>query len=121
MKILVDMNLSPEWVALLNSEGFEVVHWSEIGLGNAPDVELFDWARKNQAVLFTHDLDFGTLLALTALDSPSVFQVRAYDVTPNALGKRAVQVLRQFEKELTAGALIVIDEFRERIRILPLS
>jgi predicted nuclease of predicted toxin-antitoxin system len=94
MKILVDMNLSPEWVGLLNSEGFEAVHWSQIGLVSAPDVELFDWARNNLAIVFTHDLDFGTLLALTALDSPSVFQVRTYDVTPKKLGKRAVQILR---------------------------
>lgn len=31
MKILLDMNLSPDWVPVLESAGFEAVHWSKIG------------------------------------------------------------------------------------------
>jgi predicted nuclease of predicted toxin-antitoxin system len=27
MKLLVDMNLSPDWAPLLNSCGWEAVHW----------------------------------------------------------------------------------------------
>jgi hypothetical protein len=31
MKVLVDMNLSPEWIPTLNAAGFEAIHWSSIG------------------------------------------------------------------------------------------
>jgi len=31
MKLLIDMNLSPEWIAVLERAGFETVHWSTIG------------------------------------------------------------------------------------------
>jgi hypothetical protein len=34
---------------------------------------------------------------------------------------RAIGLLRRFEKELNEGALIVADEWLERVRLLPLS
>jgi predicted nuclease of predicted toxin-antitoxin system len=43
------------------------------------------WARENGHVVLTHDLDFGTLLALTRANGPSVVQVRAQDVLPQHL------------------------------------
>jgi predicted nuclease of predicted toxin-antitoxin system len=40
MKILVDMNLSPEWILALNQAGFEAIHWSTVGDLDASDEEL---------------------------------------------------------------------------------
>jgi predicted nuclease of predicted toxin-antitoxin system len=79
------------------------------------------WARQNGFVVFTHDLDFGTLLALTNAEGPSVIQVRTQDITPTAIGSLVVIALRQFEKTLEQGALIVMEESRRRARILPLK
>lgn len=120
MKILIDMNLSPEWVAAFTAADLESVHWSSIGKPNAPDREIIEYARKNGYLVFTHDLDFGTLLALTQNDGPSVVQVRTQDILPRSLADRLVATLRQHQTVLEQGALIVIDESRERIRILPL-
>lgn len=77
LRLLVDMNLSPSWVEVLNDAGFEATHWSLVGAPNAPDRELFSWSSEHGYVVFTHDLDF--------------------------------------------GALVVADEMRERVRILPLG
>lgn len=121
LRLLVDMNLSPAWVPLLEASGFVAVHWSSIGLPNAPDRTLFSWARQNGYVVFTHDLDFGALLAITGAEAPSVFQIRTEDVSPDALGARAVTILSRFAPELADGALVVVDEARDRVRILPLS
>jgi predicted nuclease of predicted toxin-antitoxin system len=63
VKLLVDMNLSPEWVRLFRQSGLDALHWSDIGRATAADDEVLQWARENQAVVFTHDLDFGILLA----------------------------------------------------------
>lgn len=65
MKILIDMNLSPRWVAFLTQAGWEAVHWSTVGDPRATDQSLMAYAREQGYVLFTHDLDFGILLALT--------------------------------------------------------
>ncbi len=121
MKLLVDMNLSPEWIKTLGDAGFEAVHWSMVGKGNAPDKELFDWARDHNHVVFTHDLDFGAMLAITRAESPSVFQIRTQDVASASLAPRAIVLLRRFEADLLAGALLVVDELRERVRLLPLG
>jgi predicted nuclease of predicted toxin-antitoxin system len=121
MKLLVDMNLSPDWVERLKSAGWEAVHWSNLGNPRADDSEIMAWAKRNAWVVFTHDLDFGSLLALTQAEGPSVIQVRTQDVTPAAIGEIVVNALRQFEPELEKGALIVLDESRARARVLPLK
>jgi len=40
MKILIDMNLSPEWVGVLEAAGWRATHWSSIGKASAPDEEI---------------------------------------------------------------------------------
>ena len=75
-RLLVDMNLSTEWIPLLRAAGHEAVHWSEVGDPRAPDTVLMQWAIANSYAVFTHDLDFGTMLALSGADGPSVLQVR---------------------------------------------
>ncbi|MDP1635375.1 MAG: DUF5615 family PIN-like protein [Gallionellaceae bacterium] len=121
LQVLIDMNLSPSWVEVLREAGFEAEHWFRVGAANAPDSELFAWASKNGRIVFTHDLDFGALLAATHAVSPSVFQIRTDDVSPEALAPRVVELLRRFTPQLSAGALVVVDEMRERVRILPLD
>lgn len=121
MKILVDMNLSPRWVALLQQAGWDALHWSAVGDPCAPDAEIMRWARENGYIVFTHDLDFGALLAATWAQGPSVIQIRVHDVMPEALGSRMVQILQEYKGVLEQGALVTVDEVRTRIRVLPLS
>ena len=120
MKILIDMNLSPDWVDIFAKHGVISVHWSMVGDPRAKDSVLMDWARANDHAVFTHDLDFGAALALTQAESPSVIQVRTQDVTPAHLEAVVIAVLKENESLLEAGALIVLDEWRSRVRILPL-
>ena len=119
LKILIDMNLSPDWTLLLRNQGWDAIHWSAVGLPTATDRTLMDWALANQHMVFTHDLDFGTALALTRATGPSVLQVRAEDVLPDHLGPLVMAALRQNESVLLAGALVVVDERRCRVRVLP--
>ena len=63
MKILIDMNLSPSWVPFLAGHGFEAVHWASVGSASAADSQILAYAEANAYVIFTHDLDFGALLA----------------------------------------------------------
>jgi len=81
LKFLVDVNLSPRLVQILNQYGVNAVHWSEIGSLKAPDEEIFLLARKRNFVVITHDLDFGAILAATQADAPSVIQIRTLNVS----------------------------------------
>jgi predicted nuclease of predicted toxin-antitoxin system len=71
--------------------------------------------------VFTYDLDFGALLAMTQAALPSVVQVRTQDVRPASLAPLLIPLLRRFENELIAGALLVVDEAQSRLRLLPLK
>src|SRR5258708_619475 len=85
MKIVIDMNLSPEWCNVLSKHGWEACHWSEVGDPRAIDTVIMTWALTNGYVVFTHDLDFGTILATTRANGPSVIQVRTQNVLPSYL------------------------------------
>jgi predicted nuclease of predicted toxin-antitoxin system len=90
MRIIVDMNLSPSWIPFLRQHGFEAVHWSDAGTASAPDTEIMDYDSAGEYVVFTHDLDFGALLAMRRTHGPSVVQIRAQDVLPAAAGHLVV-------------------------------
>ncbi len=121
MKLVIDMNLPEEWVPVLAEHGFEAVHWSKLGSITAEDTEIMEWASQNGCVVFTHDLDFGALLAASGADHPSVFQVRTLGVLPSQIETLVISALQQFEGILEAGALVSVDEKRSRARVLPLG
>lgn len=120
MKLLVDMNLSPGWVTLLAGAQIEAVHWSAIGLANAPDTEIMAFAHANGYVVMTHDLDFSAILAVTHGEKPSVVQIRANDLRLDEIGNQVIAAVRQMKSELEAGALLTVDPTRMRLRLLPL-
>lgn len=121
MRLIIDMNLSPRWVGLLNGAGFEAAHWSALGATNAPDSEIMAYAAAHGCVVMTHDLDFGSILAATHGEKPSVVQIRAADVSPDVIGRQVIIALRQMAAELEEGALITVDPNRTRLRVLPLQ
>jgi predicted nuclease of predicted toxin-antitoxin system len=121
MNILIDMNLSPQLCGVLKTRGFQCVHWSEVGNPKADDTILMQWALRNEYVVLTHDLDFGAILAATKADAPSVVQIRTQDVLSSDMKTRLLEILLKYEAELSAGALIIVDENKSRVRILPLS
>jgi predicted nuclease of predicted toxin-antitoxin system len=99
----------------------EAAHWVTRGAKNAPDVEIMAYARANDYVVLTHDLDFGAILAATHGERPSVVQIRADDVSPDVIGNQVIAALRQMMAELEEGALLAVDPGRVRLRLLPLQ
>jgi predicted nuclease of predicted toxin-antitoxin system len=47
MKVLVDMNLSPDWVGFISGSEIQTIHWSAIGPGEATDNAIFNYAAEN--------------------------------------------------------------------------
>ncbi|GAB4016453.1 DUF5615 family PIN-like protein [Spirosoma koreense] len=121
MKLVIDMNLLPTWCDFLKQAGHEAIHWSTVGDARTTDRLITAWAKENKYIIFTHDLDFGTILAVTKADGPSVVQVREHDVLPEGMGALVLQALKQFETHLKTGALITIDSKALRARILPIT
>jgi len=121
VKLLLDMNLSPAWIAILEAEGWETAHWKDVGNPTAPDADIMLWARDRGYCVVTNDLDFSAILAATRAEGPSVVQVRAQDLAPEALAPILVKVLRQSAANLAAGAILTLDARGSRVRALPLT
>jgi predicted nuclease of predicted toxin-antitoxin system len=56
--IVIDNCLPLSWVEFFRQHGQASHHWRELGVPNAPDSEIMEWANHNQAIVLTHDLDF---------------------------------------------------------------
>jgi len=120
MKILIDVCLSPDWVAFFREHGVESIHWTMIGACDAKDSAIFSYAHENDFIIFTHDLDFGTLLAQAKSSGPSVIQARVQDPSPDAIGVLVLQLLRQFQTPLLNGAIVTLAADKRKVRILPI-
>ena len=115
------MNLPPRWVEVLQGHGIDSVNWTTVGDPRATDREIMEWARAHEHVVFTHDLDFGALLAMTHATGPSVVQVRTQDVLPEAIEALIVKVLTDYRDALQRGAIVSVDQVLARVRILPIQ
>jgi predicted nuclease of predicted toxin-antitoxin system len=92
-----------------------------VGDPRAEDRALMTWARSNDCVVFTNDLDFSALLAITRGSGPSVLQVRTQDLLPAAIGGTILRLLTEHRSALLEGAILTVDDRGSRVRILPLK
>ena len=118
-EILSDENLPPSLAERLTSIGYESRHVIEIGYNNTPDFKITAFAASTGEIILTHDTDFGTILALTGTNKPSVILFRWELINVNNLFQFLEEYLPQLEKDLIKGSLIVVDHNKIRVRPLP--
>ena len=121
MKFLVDMPLSPKTVQFLKNMGQEAVRVSELGMAKSKDKEIFDYAEKNDMVILSADLDFGTILANTHSRKPSVIIFRLRNPSPEHVNSLILSNLTIIEKDILKGAIVIIEDSEIRIRELPIG
>jgi predicted nuclease of predicted toxin-antitoxin system len=118
MKLVVDMNLSTDWVPALRAVGVEAVHWATIGPQEAGDEAIMAWAHANEAIVLTRDLDFAARLTMRGLASPSVIQLRIDQVRPERHLSLVQRALSLHRRHLEQGAILTLEEERVRVRVL---
>lgn len=75
MRFLVDAQLPPALARLLRKHGHTAEHVTDIGPGDAPDRDLWQYALDNGAVIVTKDEDFSLMFAMRGA-APAVVWVR---------------------------------------------
>lgn len=120
MKFLTDMGLSQSTVKWLREQQHDAVHVRELGMQRAADVEIIEVARSEGRIVLTCDLDFGDIMAVSRQKLPSVVIFRLDNNLPQNINKRLGQVLQDSYVPLSEGALIIIEESRHRVRLLPI-
>jgi predicted nuclease of predicted toxin-antitoxin system len=119
MTVLLDANLSPAWIAFLEAAGIHAVHWSSIGLGDAPDTDIVAYAVQAGHIILTQDLDFGTILSAARAIKPSVVQIRVGRVNPLLYGTQVLIALRELAGKPDQGIFITVEKERTRLTLLP--
>jgi predicted nuclease of predicted toxin-antitoxin system len=120
MKILLDMNIPLKYAALLTSKGFETLRWSDVGAPNASDNEIMSYARENNYIILTYDLDFSAILTSTHDLKPSVAQIRATVRQAEHITDYIAAALCNNTDEMEKGAILTIDIKKTRVRLLPI-
>ena len=120
MRFLADAGISPKTVEFLRRGGHDAIHVRELAMQRAADRLLAEKARTDNRILLTFDLDFGAILALGVVDRPSAVIFRLADETADSVNRRLEAVLSEQAKALESGALILVEDARYRIRLLPI-
>jgi predicted nuclease of predicted toxin-antitoxin system len=122
VRFLIDNPLSQRVAEGLAKHGHVTEHVATIGLRDAEDSQIADYAKSVGAVVITADSDFGTLASLTHETSPSVLLLRGrIPSAPVAQVRLIVANLPNVLEALDAGAIVIIEPGRIRVRMLPID
>lgn len=122
MRFLVDNALSFRVAELLRAAGHDAVHVRAYGLGAAVDEAILQRAGLEDRVILSADTDFGTLLAQMHTSKPSFILLRWPELRQAHDQARVLLAnLPNMTDDLNAGAVVVIEPLRIRVRALPIG
>jgi predicted nuclease of predicted toxin-antitoxin system len=121
MKLLLDQGMPRGAVAHLRLLGYQIDHVAEIGLDQADDPLILEFARQNSLIVVTHDADFHALLALSNADAPSVIRFRVEGLKSAELATKLHGVVQLTSQDLSVGAVVTVLPGSIRVRHLPIS
>jgi predicted nuclease of predicted toxin-antitoxin system len=119
IRLLADVHISPKTVGDLQKQGYEIIRSSDVLPNNAPDINILEFARTENWVVLTQDLDFSMLVALSRYSQPSLITLRLSSAKPDFVTQKLLDVLPQIEEALQEGSAITIQDENIRIRKLP--
>lgn len=119
MRFLLDMNLPPAMAEWLRSAGHDAVHIRELGLAHLPDREVFARAAQEERIVVTFDLDFGEIVGLGWTTGSGLVLLRLRLARQHYLRERLRAAITEGAEALQAGAIVVVEDARIRIRRMP--
>jgi predicted nuclease of predicted toxin-antitoxin system len=120
MRFLLDMGLSLRVADWLRNQGHEATHLRDEGLQKLPDHDIFRKALVEGRTIIAFDLDFSEIAAFSGTQIVSVIILRLNSARADYVIQRLNTVLPVVEPALTAGAIVTIEDWRHRIRLLPI-
>ena len=86
-----------------------------------PNGDIFTKATSEGRVVLTFDLDFGEIVARSGGATTSVVVFRLRDTRTEHVIKRRERVLAESSEALTQGAVVIAEDGRHRVRLLPVG
>lgn len=121
MRFLADMGVDIRVVEWLRRDGHDAVHLREEGLHRMPDDEVITKAIAEARTVLTFDLDFGHLAALARNRPVRVILFRLTSARAPHVIDRLASVLEASADALERGAIVLVEDARHRIRLLPIG
>jgi len=106
MRFLVDAQLPPALARWLDAAGHESQHVADLGLSDAADRTIWDYALRNGAAIVTKDEDFSQRKILEG-DGPAVVWIRLRNTRKHELLAWFGQMLPQLIEALERGETLI--------------
>jgi predicted nuclease of predicted toxin-antitoxin system len=120
-RFLVDMCADLRVAEWLASAGHDVKHLRDEKLHRLPNGEIFKKAGAESRIVVTFDLDFGEIISLSAGRNASAIVFRLRNTRTNHVIDRLTVVLPQILGFLERGAIVIVEEWRFRVRHVPFA
>ena len=117
MKFLLDENLHLSLLETFKELNLECKHAKNVGLTGAKDEEITNYARNNEFILLTKDLEFGNLIlyprgshyGLIVINLPHNFKTEQ-------IKNQIKNFLKKIDLEVLVGSIVILQLGRYRIR-----
>ncbi len=116
MKFLVDSCLSKYAVDELRQSNYDTV-WIAEENNDPGDEVILKRAYKENRILVTADKDFGELVFVFQSNHKAI--IRLVNIRAIDHGKKILEVITKYKKELNSNPLITVDNYRVRIKFPP--
>jgi predicted nuclease of predicted toxin-antitoxin system len=118
-RFIVDMCAVVRVAEWLRNAGHDVKHLRDEKLHRIPNGEIFKKAGAESRIVVTFDLDFGEIISLSTRRNVSAIVFRLRNTRTQHVIDRLTLVLPKILGFLESGAIVIIEEWRFRVRHLP--
>ncbi len=117
LKFVVDEDIPRSTAKLLRGKGYDVLDVRDCGLRGKSDREIFEFAQREGAILFTCDLGFGNILRFpTGCHKGVVIARFPNDMSTLEFNNHVIKALDNLSETDFEGNLIILEPGKIRIR-----
>lgn len=107
MRFIVDAQLPPALARLLSSRGHKAEHVGDIGMQEAEDTPIWNYALEHEAIVVTKDEDFPHRLSQNPENAPTIVWLRIGNTSRQALLQRFEPLLPQIQALIERGDQLI--------------
>ena len=119
MKFFLDENIPLSINNTIKNLGFKVEHTRNVGLTGSPDKEIAEYARKQNAILVTRDIEFGSRILYPKNSHYGLLILRLpFNFSAKQISENLKKFLNNINVEILVNSITILELGRYRRRML---